>query len=278
VQTAPPPERAARTTYTFLGAESPPPPEPQNVVASASGRGLAPTRVSVAAAEMAALEAYSMLQTNIAFSRPEELVRVLVLTSALSGDGKTTTAVNLAVTLTQRGQRVLLIDADLRKGRAHAAFDAAREPGLSELLQGVKPWEQVRRTVGVGDGRTLHYVASGKPPQSPSGMLESPAFRAMLERLRADYDRIIIDAPPVTVVTDATLLSALADGVLLVARAGATDAQALEHAMEHLRQVRAPVLGVVLNDIDFSREARYDRAYRFYNSTEYLRTTGAGAA
>jgi capsular exopolysaccharide synthesis family protein len=218
-----------------------------------------------------ASEAYGILQTNIAFARSKVEIKTLVLTSPLSGDGKSTCAVNLALTLAHRGLKTLIIDGDLRRGVVHTTFNAPKQPGLTDVLHGTVELPAAIRQVEVGDhGAMLHYLTAGTPPPNPSGMVESTPMRLLLEQLARQYDRIIIDSPPVNIVTDAALLGASADGVLLVARAGVTESAALAYAMEQLRHVGAPVLGVVLNDIDFRRDAAYDGAYRYYNHNEYV--------
>jgi protein-tyrosine kinase len=218
-----------------------------------------------------ASEAYGILQTNIAFARSNVEIKTLVLTSPLSGDGKSTCAVNLALTLAHRGLKTLLIDGDLRRGVVHTAFNTPKDPGLTDVLRGAIELSAGIRQVEVGDhGAVLHYLAAGTTPPNPSGVVESTPMRLLLEQLAVQYDRIIIDSPPVNIVTDAALLGASADGVLLVARAGVTESAALAYAMEQLRHVGAPVLGVVLNDIDFRRDAAYDGAYRYYNHNEYV--------
>jgi polysaccharide biosynthesis transport protein len=220
--------------------------------------------VSDPAARNAVAEAYSTLQTNLAFINPDEALKVLVLTSPLSGDGKTTSATNLAVTLVQRGHSVVLIDGDLRRGIVNRIFGAQREPGLSNILDGSTPLEGALRRVDLGRVGSLHYITTGTLPHNPATVLGSKAMGALLQRLREHYDTVIIDSPPINVVTDAALLGAHADGVVVVVRSGVTAVQALTFAMEQLRHVRAPVLGAVLNDIDFHRDAAYDGAYRFY--------------
>ncbi|HEX3233693.1 MAG TPA: polysaccharide biosynthesis tyrosine autokinase [Gemmatimonadales bacterium] len=221
-----------------------------------------------------ASEAYGILQTNIAFARSNVEVKTLVLTSPLSGDGKSTCAVNLALTLAHRGLKTLIIDGDLRRGVVHTAFNAPKQPGLTDVLHGTVELSAAIRQVEVGDhGAVLDYLTAGTPPPNPSGVVESAPMRALLEQVACQYDRILIDSPPVNIVTDAALLGASVDGVLLVARAGVTDSAALAYAMEQLRHVGAPVLGVVLNDIDFRRDAAYDGAYRYYNHNEYVSPT-----
>jgi capsular exopolysaccharide synthesis family protein len=218
---------------------------------------------------MATSEAYGSLQTNVAFSRRDTPLKTLVFTSPLPGDGKTTTAVNFALAVTQRGLKVLLVDADVRRGIVHTVLEAAQTPGLSEVLAGTVPLEQACRPVIVGDRCTLHVLPTGRLPGSPSGMLESPQMRDFLARVREDYDLVVFDTPPVNILTDAALLGAQADGVLIVVRAGVTDAAALAYAAEQLGHVGASVVGVVLNDIDFRRDVGYDSTYRYYNYDAY---------
>jgi capsular exopolysaccharide synthesis family protein len=228
-------------------------------------------------ARSAVAEAYSRLQTNLAFLRPrgENVLKTLVITSPLSGDGKTTSAVNLAVTLVTRGHRVLLIDADLRRGIINRVFGASRTPGLSDVIAGTTSIEAAVRGVSLGRGGELHYLPTGSLPAQPAALLDSPALGDLLARLPSYYDRIIIDSPPINIVTDAALLSAHADGVLVIARSGVTATQALSFAMEQLRHVRAPVLGAVLNDVDFARDAAYDGNYRFQGYRDKYYTVNA---
>jgi capsular exopolysaccharide synthesis family protein len=196
-------------------------------------------------------------------------VRVVVFTSPLSGDGKTTTVVNLALSLAQRGLRVLLVDADLRRGVVHAAFGSSREPGLSEVLRGVSTFDLARQSADVGEGAVLDYLVSGHLRRGQEGLINSVAMHRLLVRVREEYDVVIVDTPPVNAITDAALLGARADGVVLVVRSGVTEAAALTYAVEQLRHVRATVLGVILNDIDLRRDAAYDSSYAYFRAYEY---------
>jgi polysaccharide biosynthesis transport protein len=230
----------------------------------ANGNGGSGVALNDPAMRSPVAEAYSTLQTNLAFMNPDAKMQVIVLTSPLSGDGKTTSAANLAVTLVQRGQNVLLIDADLRRGIVNRVFGAQREPGLTNILDGSSSLESAVRRVDLGRAGSLHYVTTGTLPSSPAAVLSSKPLPALLDRLKQHYDTIIVDSPPINVVTDAALLGKYADGVVLIVRAGVTPVQALTFAAEQLRHVHAPILGAVLNDIDFHRDSVYDGAYRFY--------------
>jgi capsular exopolysaccharide synthesis family protein len=209
-------------------------------------------------------EAYNRLETNVAFATAGKGTKLIVVTSPLPGDGKTTSAVNFAITLAQRGQRVLLMDADLRRGTVHAVFQQPRAPGLVEVLQGTVLLRDAIRSIPVGDAMALEVVTAGALPGSPAQLLRSKRMDALLEHLRGVYDVVILDAPPLNLVTDAALLGAASDGVIVVARSGVTTSEALGFTMEQLRNVNATVLGAVLNDIDFERDRAYDESYRYY--------------
>jgi tyrosine-protein kinase Etk/Wzc len=269
---AAPPRRSQQRRYTFLAADTagkeqgvpelePPPREPRQ------SAGVVAMGLSEAGGPVA--EAYGILQTNIAFADPEFQPKVLVITSPLAGDGKTTSAVNLAISFAERGASVLLIDADLRRGTVHLAFEAPPKPGLSDVLQGSVAFSYARHEVDI-DGHPLHYLTRGSAVLSPAGLLESEALKHLIERLRGEYDVIVLDSPPANVVADAVLLAVHADGVLVVVRSGRTESAALAHMMEQLRHVRARVLGAVINGIDFRRDAIYDGAYRYHDYGRYV--------
>jgi tyrosine-protein kinase Etk/Wzc len=207
-------------------------------------------------------EAFRALRTNLSFIRLAEPPRVLALTSALPSDGKTTTAVNYAVVAAQQGRRVVVVDADLRRGRLHEALGVARAPGLSELLVGQASLSQALRPATVAPGVSLAALAAGTPPPNPSELLGSDAFRRVIAELAGEADLVLIDCPPLNLVTDAALVGLASDGVVLVARAGRTDRTALRLAAEQLRTLGVQVLGVVLNDVRVGRAAAaYARSY-----------------
>jgi tyrosine-protein kinase Etk/Wzc len=201
-------------------------------------------------------EAYRSLRTNITFSRLDEAPRTLVVTSPAPGDGKSTTAANLAITMAQQGLRVLLIDADMRRGRLHDSFGVRREPGLSNVLRGQTGLDTaVHHDPGQPDRPAL--LTTGTVPPNPAELLGSDRMAELLAVALASHDLVIMDAPPLNMVTDAAVLGRHADGVLVVARAGVTQQGALAYTFEQLAAVKAPVLGSILNDADPQRERHY---------------------
>jgi capsular exopolysaccharide synthesis family protein len=208
-------------------------------------------------------EAHNSLATNLAFARPEAPPQLLVVTSPTPGDGKTTTAINLAITLSERGRKVLLVDADLRRGVVSSLLNLQRSPGLSTLIAGQVDLRSAVQTVALEGGARLDVLTTGVLPDNPAVLLASTQAQHTLQQLREAYELIVVDSPPVNAAGDAAMLGTASDGVLIVARAGVTAQQALAFTMEQLNAVRAPVLGGVLNDINFDRDATYDGAYRY---------------
>lgn len=228
-------------------------------IAAASGNAL----VMRAASHEVSAEAYRALRTNITFASVDHSNQVLVLTSALAGDGKTTTASNLAVTLAQQGVRTLLIDADLRKGVLHTLFEVKREPGLTQILVGQASAASSVQVIPLGEeGQSLSLLTSGRLPPNPAELLGSERMRNLLEELRQQFDMIVFDTPPLTMVTDAAVLGTLADSTILVARAGKTDKRALHHAAAQLYHLRVNVSGTIVNDFD-AKQAGYGYAYGY---------------
>lgn len=209
-------------------------------------------------------EAYRTLRTNITFANPDRPAKTLVFTSPTPQDGKTTTCANLAITLAQQGSRVVLVDADMRRGVLHSVFAKERTPGLSDLLLGRAALEEVLQTVDLGESGVLDFIATGTLPPNPAELLGSRRMREFLEKAEGLYELVILDSPPLAVVTDAAVLGTQADGVVLVARASTTEKGAIAYSVEQLRNVRARILGAVLNDVDFRRDGRYYSSYGRY--------------
>jgi len=205
-----------------------------------------------------ASEAYRALRTNLTFANAESAPRVLVVTSAMPGDGKSTSAANLAITLAQQGTRALLVDVDLRKGVLHRVFGLPQEPGLTQVLTNQAHLTgAVREVPTTDDGAPLAVLPGGTFPPNPAELLGSSRMRALIEQLRAEYEMVVFDAPPLNLVTDAAILGTMADTTVLVTRAGQTEKSALEHAVGQITHIGAPFGGVIINDIDLTGDARY---------------------
>jgi polysaccharide biosynthesis transport protein len=208
-------------------------------------------------------EAFRALRTSLLLSQADHPPQVILVTSALPREGKTTAAVNLAVTLAQLGDRTLLIDSDLRKPGVHRALGlpATSDSGLSSYLAGVCALDQI--TSPHPAIRNLSAVVTGPVPPSPADLLSSHRMREAIAELRHRFKFIVIDSPPVMAATDAVILSALTDGVLLVVRSGETPKEAFTRSRDVLAAVKCRLLGVVLNAVN-SDAPDYYYSYRYY--------------
>lgn len=195
-------------------------------------------------------EAYRKLRTNIQFSSIDSQIRTIMIASAVSGEGKTTTIGNLAVAYAQEGKKVLLMDTDLRKPAIHRMFNVPNHIGLTSVLSSQYKVTEVLRETGV---EGLHVLTSGPVPPNPSEMIGSRKMHALLEDLKEEYDVILFDTPPVLAVSDALIISSLADGVILVVSAGKVKKDLVKKAKAHLEHVNARILGAALNNVQLSK-------------------------
>jgi capsular exopolysaccharide synthesis family protein len=196
------------------------------------------------------VEAFRVLRTNMQFVDVDKDSKVFVVTSSVPEEGKTTTATNLAITLAQTGQRVLLVEADLRRPKISNNLRLETAVGLTTVLVGRIGLEDAVQDYSVPN---LSVLTSGAIPPNPSELLQSEAMSEVLERLRKAYDVIIVDAPPLLPVTDAALITAQSDGALIVVRHSKTSKDQLRHAMDRLEAVDGRALGVVLNMVPSRR-------------------------
>ncbi len=200
-------------------------------------------------------ESYRALRTSLLLSNLGAPPRVIMVTSALPQEGKSTTSINTAVVLAQKGVRVLLIDADLRRPSIHKTLGMGPRSGLSNVLTGSTTLEQAITVSTVLP--TLHILPAGTPPPNPAELLASANMKDVLDGLRGQYDHIVVDTPPTLSVTDAVVLSPRADAIVLVIRSGQTTKQSLRRARDILTQVNAKVSGVLLNAVDLSSPDYY---------------------
>lgn len=212
-------------------------------------------------------ESYRRLRTNLQFSRPDKVVQTVLFSSPGPGEGKTVTSFNLAVTMAQSGRRTLYIDADLRRPSGHRMIHMRREPGLVDTLfdavpQGIESFAT--------DIDNFYVIPVGKGVPNPAEILGSQRMREFLAQMREEFDVIVIDSPPVLAVSDAMLLAAQVDAAVLICSANETKVPAIEHAMEALRDVGAPLAGIVINRFD-ARAAYggYGYGYGGYGYAEY---------
>lgn len=205
-------------------------------------------------------EAYRTLRTNIDFSAIDKEIKTIMVTSAQAGEGKTTTAANLAVVYAQAEKNVLLLDADLRKPALHHAFLKSNRVGLTNLLAG-----QYRARDVIDDTHIdrLSVLMSGPVPPNPSEILASKRMSALLCDLKEQFDVIIIDTPPIIAVTDAQIVAAKCDGVLLVIDQGKVKREIARKAKARLEHVKANILGVILN----RKNCEDKDAYYYYGSS-----------
>jgi polysaccharide biosynthesis transport protein len=214
-------------------------------------------------------ESYRALRTSLLLSNIGTPPKVIMITSALPQEGKTTTSINCAVVLAQKGVRVLLIDADLRRPSIHKTLGMGPRSGLSNVLTGSATLEQATTRSSVLPN--LSILPAGTPPPNPAELLASSNMRNLLDEVRGQYDHIVVDTPPALSVTDAVVLSPRADSIVLVIRSGHTTKQALRRSRDIFMQVNAKVSGVLLNAVDLSSpdyyyyyeyQGKYSRYYR----------------
>jgi succinoglycan biosynthesis transport protein ExoP len=219
-----------------------------------------------------AAECCRSIRTNILFMSPDRPLRTLVVTSPSPQEGKTTTAINLSVTMAEAGGRVLIVDTDMRRPRLHRSFGVPNQAGISTVIVGKSTLEEaVKRT----DVPNLDVLTCGPVPPNPSELLHTDRFGAVLADCLRLYDRVILDSPPTSAVTDPAVLGNLADGVVLVVKAGETTRDAALHARRQLNTANARLVGVIVNAIDFSNPA-YGYDYYYRNYYRYGYTYGNG--
>jgi capsular exopolysaccharide synthesis family protein len=214
-----------------------------------------------------AAEAYRTIRTSLLYAAPVDHARAIVVTSPGAEEGKTTTVTHLGIALAQSGAKVLLVDADLRRGRLHELFHLKRKPGLSEVLVGRASFEAAVQPTDIPG---LSVVVSGSPTPNPAELISSMRMREFLNRATRDFERILLDTPPAIALTEGVVLAAMTETVVVVAQSGKTPRQTLHRLMAMCHGVHAKVLGVVLNNVpprDAPTYARYS-AYRYASTND----------
>jgi len=211
--------------------------------------GIDPRVVTYYSSDSPISEQYRILRTHIFVSQPDNPPKTILLTSCHRQEGKTLTAVNLAITLAQDShKKVLLIDADLRKGEISKILNLSEAPGLAEVLKGQAELAEV-----IQEGRIpgVSVITAGANPLNPSELLGQAKIKESLRLIKESYDQIIIDAPPLIPVTDGALLAPLVDGIILVIKAEVTRLEIVEHAQFLLKQAKGKLLGYVLSNVEY---------------------------
>ena len=223
----------------------------------------------------ATAEAHKRLRTNVMFSFAEDSkCRVIGVSSAMAHEGKSTTSINLAYDLMKAGQRVLLIDADMRMSNFEKILKVNKSPGLSNLLVGREERMKCTQVVDYLDG--LRIIACGDIPPNPSELLSSNRMVSLLDSLRTIFDYIIIDLPPIAAVTDALVVSKLTDGMIIVVRQDYSDKHLMDDTVRQLQFHEANIIGFVMNCTHveskyYSRYGKYGKYGRYFKYGKYSR-------
>jgi capsular exopolysaccharide synthesis family protein len=207
-------------------------------------------------------EAYRALRTSVLLSLAEQPPKVLLVTSSQPGEGKTSTSLNLAATLAQKGSRVLLVDADMRRPGLSKALRMATGNGLSGILTGAYEYDEtlLKRVEGLD---TLYLLSAGSRAPNPAELLCSIKMEKLVQTLRQNFDHVVIDSPPILPITDATIISTLVDGVIMVVESDKTSRAALNRACRVMEHSGGRILGTVFNKVDTRRDGYY--GYRYYH-------------
>ncbi|SOB93681.1 capsular exopolysaccharide synthesis family protein [Ureibacillus xyleni] len=199
-------------------------------------------------------EQYRTIRTNLQFSLPNEKSKTILVTSSIPGEGKSTTAANLAVVFAQEGKKVLIIDADMRRPTLHQLFDVFNLEGLSNLLSRQRKFSEVVQETEI---ENLYIVPSGNIPPNHSELLYSKNLDLLINHVKQIYDIIIFDTPPLLSVSDALILSNKCDGTLLIVSSGKVNKTDVKKAITSLETSQAKIIGVVLNNLKMNRSSYY---------------------
>ena len=209
-------------------------------------------------------EAYRSLRTTLLYSSTKSEVKSLIVSSAGPGDGKTTTVANLAITLANMGKKTILIDTDLRRPVVNKVFNVDKSPGVTDYLAGyIDDFSKVIVKTGI---ENLYVVPSGIVPPNPSELLGSERLSDLIKKLENEWDMVLFDSPPLVAVTDATMISKEIDKIVIVVKVGQTENSAFEHTINALKNVSAPIGGIILNAVTESHNyGYYYYYYQYYN-------------
>ena len=214
-------------------------------------------------------ESYRQLRTSVLLSTAGRAPRTLLVTSSLPGEGKTTTAVNTAISLAQTGAAVVIIDADMRRPRLRSIFDLAEREGLSSILSSDMDQEKMLELIAKDETSGLHVLTAGPIPPNPAELLGSDQMRKLIAVLSGKFNHIVIDSPPISSFTDGVLIASIVDGVLLVVHGGKSSRSVVRRSRQLLLDVGAKIFGVVLNNVSVRSHDYYYYYQRYYHQSYY---------
>jgi capsular exopolysaccharide synthesis family protein len=222
-------------------------------------------------------EAYRHLRTSVLLSTAGRPPKTLLITSSVPSEGKTTTAVNTAITLAQTGAKVLVIDADMRRPRLHALFDVEKRAGLSSILSSEMNDAEIFSMIEQHEQSGLYLLTAGPIPPNPAELIGSEQMRRLIASLEPTFSHIVIDSPPIASFTDGVLISSIVDGVLLVVHGGKSTRDVVRRSQQLLHDVGAKIFGVVLNNVHL-RPHDYYYYQSYYQQSYYNRDPEEGLA
>ena len=206
------------------------------------------------------------MRTDLQFVNVDEPLKKLMLTSATPGEGKTQTTANLAISYSELGHNILIVDCDLRKPKQNQVFEVQRSPGLTDYLARDVPLADIVKTTGIPN---LQLIPSGTTPPNPAEMLGSNKMSQLIAEVESMYDFILFDTPPLIAVSDAKILAPKIKNVLVVIRSGKTNYQIIQDAKERLEKVDARLVGAVLNGVETKKGYGYYYRYNYYYNNYY---------
>jgi capsular exopolysaccharide synthesis family protein len=224
-----------------------------------------PELLTLHAPKSPASEAYRGIRTNILFSSAGPRPQVILIASAGPQEGKTLTATNLAITMAQSGSNVIILDCDLRRPKLHELFEVDQRQGVTHYLAANETYKMEEIMTVIPN---LYVMPSGPIPPDPSEILGSQRMADLIGSLRQDFNRIVIDSPPIAAVTDAVVLSKFTDGTVYVIRAHETVRGVMVNGLDQLRAVGAHLLGAILNGVDMIRDGYYSNYFYYYYGRE----------
>jgi capsular exopolysaccharide synthesis family protein len=214
-------------------------------------------------------EAYRQLRTSILLSTAGHAPKSLLITSSLPAEGKTTTAVNTAISLAQTGAKVLIIDADMRRPRLHSVFNISNAEGLSTLLSSELSNDDILNTVQYDNDSKLNLLTSGPVPPNPAELIGSTQMAELLKILQSKFTHVVVDSPPIASFTDGVLIASMVDGVILVVHSGKSSRQVVRRSRQLLQDIGAKIFGVVLNNVNLRSQDNSYYYQSYYHRDSY---------